>query len=346
MNKKADLAVFIGRFQPIHRGHLYAIRKGLEMAHRVLVIIGDTGGPRTIKNPWTFEERRQMLFESAPGQIVVRQAIDHPYTEQEWVTQIQSIVSVESHASDQIIIIGHEKDQSSYYLRMFPQWRFHDTGYETLSNGVIGHFDATAIRKMYYEDILQYASGIVPKSVMALILNMRDRDISTYNDLVQEYKFIQEYRKSWEAAPFPPVFVTTDCVVVQSGHVLLVERGQNPGKGLMALPGGFIDQSEGIEDCAIRELIEETSIKLQPEVLRRCISHVQVFDRRGGVSQEDRGRIITHVHLIKLDDHKNLPRVRGADDAADARWIPFAEIDQRKMFSDHGSILEAMLRKL
>ena len=115
---------------------------------------------------------------------------------------------------------------------------------------------------------------------------------------------------------------------------------------MYALPGGFIDQAEGIDDCAIRELLEETNIKLQPEVLKRCIQHVQVFDRRGGVSQEDRGRIITHVHLIKLDDQKELPKVRGGDDAAVARWVPLGEIDQRKMFSDHGHILEAMLRKL
>lgn len=346
MNKKADLAVFIGRFQPFHRGHLYAIHKGLELAETVLVLIGDTQGPRTIKNPWTAHERAQMIYAavgSDTDRVHCESVIDHPYSDLDWVAGVQAAVTSYSTEAEKIILIGHEKDSSSFYLRMFPQWEFHDTGYEVLENGQIGQYDATAIRNMVFSGRLQYAVGIVPEPVLKM-LPMLEPEV--LDELREEYAFIKAYRDSWASAPFPPVFVTTDAVVVQSGHVLLVKRGQNPGKGLYALPGGFIDQTEGIDDCAIRELIEETNIKLQPEVLKRCITHVEVFDRRGGVSQEDRGRIITHAHLFQLNDTKSLPKVKGGDDAAEALWVPISEITPKNMFSDHYHILTATLKRI
>lgn len=350
-HKKADLAVFIGRFQPFHLGHEYAIRRAFELAHRVLVIIGDTGGPRTIKNPWSWDERAEMIMRTFPDRIrdkslCLDQAFDFPYTDHEWVAQIHEIVRDHTDEDDSIVLVGHEKDASSFYLKMFPQWKFIDTGYEDLGNGIIRKIDATEIRKMVLEDKLQYATGVLGNPIIEFLVEHRKNNEKFYEELKQEYDFIEAYRASWASAPFPPVFVTTDTIVIQSGHILLVRRGQNPGKGLWAMPGGFIGQTEGIEDCAIRELLEETNIKLQPEVLRRCIKHVEVFDRKGGVSQEDRGRIITHVHLIKLDDTKALPKVKGADDAAEARWIPLGELNHREIFSDHSHIIHAMLGKL
>lgn len=351
MTHQADLAVFIGRFQPFHLGHLYAITEALKLAKDVLVLIGDTGGPRTVKNPWTFYERRDMIRSSLSREdgkrVCIDQIFDHP-SDTEWMAQIQSIVGqvAEEAKAEKIILIGHDKDESSFYLKLFPQWKHIDTGYDELPNGLLKKYDATAIRKLIFEDKLHYVASLLSSEVLTYIVNHTKTHACVYKDLKEEYAFINRYRESWKSAPFPPIFVTTDCVVVQSGHLLLIQRGQNPGRGLWALPGGFIDQQESIEDCAIRELVEETSIKLQPDVLRRCIEHVQVFDRAGRVSEEDRGRIITHVHLIKLDDTKPLPKVKGADDASVAQWVPIGDIDYRKIFSDHGRIIQAMLGKL
>lgn len=351
--KKADVAIFIGRFQPYHVGHEYAIKRALELAHTVLVLIGDSGGPRTIKNPFTFEERASMIDASlvasiglAANRVYYQPILDFPYTEHEWIAQVQRVVNDHVHEGESVILVGHNKDSSSYYLNIFPQYKFIDTGYGEMGNGILQAIDATEIRKMIFENRLQYATGVLtPPAMQYMMFTIADNK-EIFDDLATEYKFITAYRKSWETAPFPPVFVTTDCVVVQSGHVLLVKRGQKPGKGLYALPGGFIDQAETIEDCAIRELIEETEIKLQPEVLRRCIQSVEVFCRAGGVSMEDRGRIITHAHIIKLDDNKPLPKVNGADDAEEAVWVPIGDLDNRKMFSDHGHIIHSCLNKL
>lgn len=353
MTQQSDLAVFIGRFQPFHLGHLHAITSGLDISKDVLVLIGDTGGPRTIKNPWTFDERCQMIRTSlTPEQnrrVCIEQIFDMP-SNTDWIAQVQGVVldiTIEANADPKkVVLVGHEKDASTFYLSLFPQWKHIDTGYDELPGGLLRKYDATAIRKLIFGNELHYAAGLLHPNVLEFIVKHRKNLPELYSDLEREHEFIAAYRKSWQSSPFPPVFVTTDCVVIQSGHILLIQRGQSPGKGLWALPGGFLDQTETIEQCAIRELVEETNIKLQPEVLLRCIETVKVFDRAGGVSQEDRGRIITHVHLIKLDDTKPLPKVTGGDDAAVARWIPLGEINYREIFSDHGQIIQSMLGKL
>lgn len=361
MQQRVDLAVFIGRFQPFHNGHRFAIQRAMQMANHVLVLVGDTGGPRSTKDPWTFAERRQMIMRAMPSdtvsapdcapRVIIRQLMDDP-NDQEWLANVQAEVAeaeITIGTVNSVVLVGHNKDQSSYYLKMFPQWDFKDTGYDLLYGGndsIEYRVDATEIRELYFKERLQYATGVLPREVLDHMMYLRSMNRSEFEELKMEYEAVQKYRKSWAAAPFPPVFVTTDAVVIQSGHILMVKRGERPGKGLWALPGGFIDQTETIEDCAIRELIEETEINLQPEVLRRCIKYVQVFDRAGGVSSMDRGRIFTHAHLIKLNDSKDLPKVRGADDAEEAKWIPIADLDGRQIFSDHYNIIRSILGKL
>jgi len=128
-------------------------------------------------------------------------------------------------------------------------------------------------------------------------------------------------------------------VVVQSGHILLVERKAHPGKGLMALPGGFLNPKEKLKDAVIRELREETRIKVPAPVLTGSIEKVEVFD---DPYRSARGRTITHAYLIELSG-ESLPKVKGGDDAAKAFWVPFADIRPEMMFEDHYHIISAMV---
>ncbi|USV41106.1 nicotinamide-nucleotide adenylyltransferase [Xanthomonas phage BUDD] len=341
-----DLAIFIGRFQPFHLGHLHAIEEGLKIAKKVLILIGDTGGPRGLKNPWTFEERMQMILDSLGTYQRERVMFDVAYdmpSNTEWAAQIQSCASVFNVANEKTVLIGHEKDASSFYLKMFPQWKHIDTGFEELESGLLRKYNATDIRKMVWTNTLHYATGLLHPTTLTYLVNHIKNNPAIYEEFFAEYGSIQAYRKAWAGSPFAPMFVTTDCVVIQSGHILLIKRGDRPGKGLWALPGGFLDQIESIEDGALRELKEETNIHLQDDVLRRCIIRTFVHDRAGGVSEEDRGRIITHVHVIKLADGKPLAKVKGGDDAAEARWVPLGEINYREIFSDHGKIIDRAL---
>lgn len=63
---------------------------------------------------------------------------------------------------------------------------------------------------------------------------------------------MQTYSQGWEGAPYPPTFVTVDAVAVHSGHLLMVARGSQPGKGLWALPGGFVHGNERLMDAVPR----------------------------------------------------------------------------------------------
>jgi bifunctional NMN adenylyltransferase/nudix hydrolase len=136
------------------------------------------------------------------------------------------------------------------------------------------------------------------------------------------------------------VFVTVDAVVIQSGHILLVKRRARPGKGLAALAGGFIRQYERLQDACIRELREETKLKIPDPVLRGCIKRQHTFD---DPHRSSRGRTITHAFLIELPAAENLPKVKGGDDAEKAFWLPLADMNPEKMFEDHYFIVRHLL---
>ena len=148
---------------------------------------------------------------------------------------------------------------------------------------------------------------------------------------------VKKYKEAWKAAPFPPTFMTVDAVVVQSGHILLVKRGDMPGKGLWALPGGFLNQGETMLDGAIRELKEETKIKIPVPVLKGSIKDSKTFD---APNRSQRGRTITQAFYIDLGFAEELPKVKGSDDAEKAFWVPFNQVKQELMFEDHWHIID------
>lgn len=156
--------------------------------------------------------------------------------------------------------------------------------------------------------------------------------------LQEEHRVVQEERRRWGTGPF----VTLDALVVSQGHVLLVRRGRCPGKGLLALPGGFLEPGEFLLDGALRELQEETGLDLGG--LDSELKGVKVFDHP---ERSQRGRTITHVHHFELRSTA-LPEVKGADDAAEARWLPLPLIPETEgeFFEDHYHILTSLLPSL
>ena len=166
-----------------------------------------------------------------------------------------------------------------------------------------------------------------------------------FKRICAEHKWVKDYKTAWSTAPFEPTFVTVDNVVVQSGHVLLVERGGHPGKGLLALPGGFVDTGETLLDSAIRELREETRLADQHGPfpmgkLKGFLAGQGVFD---DPRRSVRGYTLTHAFLFRLPPAKNLMKVMGGDDAVRADWYPIGTLDPRDVFEDHYFIINKML---
>lgn len=327
--------IMIGRFSPFHIGHQQVIQTALDKADEVIIMVGSSFRPRTIKNPWGFSERKYMIeksfSEEDASRITILPLRDYMYNDDAWVKQVQNAVHNEIFSEfnwkARIGIIGHEKDESSFYLKLFPQWEH----IEHEMNEVV---HATDIRTLLLQKKnFLYLQGLLPTPVFDYIKMFRTTGY--FEELVKDFNFIEKYKNAWKAAPYPPTFVTVDAVVVQSGHILTIVRKDSPGANLLALPGGFLDGSEYIESAVIRELIEETKIDVPEYVLKNSIKKSKVFDHP---NRSSRGRTITHVFLIELSPGP-LPIVEGSDDARLAKWMPFGEINSEDFFEDHHDII-------
>ena len=338
-NTKYDILVLIGRFQPFHDAHLALVKRATALCNKLIFICGSANQPRTYKNPFSFNERKAMIYEATRGMLGPLEMIKEPnidtiYNDQAWVVRVQAIVAKHSAPGDKIGIIGHKKDPSSYYLEMFPQW-----GFEEIP--LLQPLDATDIRDLYFKrDVnMDFLRNVVPPTTFAFLDKFKNTP--EFDQIVKEREFVTEYKKQYAGLKYPPIFVTADAVVMQSGHVLMIKRRSEPGKNLWALPGGYVNANtdRSVEDAMIRELREETMIKVPAPVLRGNIKQNRVFD---AIDRSPRGRIITHAFNIVLPDGE-LPKVKGADDALRAKWIPIASVKSEECFEDHWEILQTFL---
>ena len=127
---------------------------------------------------------------------------------------------------------------------------------------------------------------------------------------------------------YPRPAVTADCVVItkeEQPKVLLIQRGADPYKGCWAFPGGFMNMDETTEQCAIRELEEETGLR---------VSNVHQIGAYSKVDRDPRGRTITVAYLAIIDKPV---QVTGQDDAAKAEWFPLSALPD--LAFDHAEIM-------
>ena len=134
---------------------------------------------------------------------------------------------------------------------------------------------------------------------------------------------------------YPRPAVTADCVVITREavpSVLLIERGAEPFKGCWALPGGFMDMDETAEQCALRELEEETGLRL---------AEVRQIGAYSKVDRDPRGRTMTVAYLAVVEQPF---AVQGHDDAAKAAWHRISELPP--LAFDHKDILRDAINLL
>lgn len=344
---KCDILVFIGRFQPFHIGHKAVLDAALAQAEHVIVLAGSANRAPSFRNPWSFEERAEMIRKVYPNetlntkQLKILPLNDTLYNDEAWTSNVQrsvdAVIKESGLEGSTVGLIGHNKDNSSYYLKLFPQWLSVDVKHE------VGVFNATDIRKSYFKGAPVIVHDILPPAISDYLKRYMMTD--DFKRITAEAKWIKDYKASWATAPFPPTFVTVDNVVVQSGHVLLVRRGGHPGKGLLALPGGFVDHDETLLQSAVRELKEETKLadKHGPYPmgkLKGFLAGQGVFD---DPKRSVRGYTLTHAFLFRLPPAKELMSVIGSDDAVHAGWYPIGSLDPRQFFEDHYFIINKML---
>lgn len=337
-----DTAIYIGRFQPVHQGHLALLHHGLAHARQIIVVLGSAGQGRSAKNPFTWQERAALLRQALPTEARARVQFipmrDY-YNEARWVAEVRQAVAALLSAEARIALVGHFKDASSSYLRSFPGWDLLDVPRQ-------GAIDATAIRNAYFgADGGQLSIALaplvndLPASTLALLHQFAQTN--DYARLQQEWQMLRQYRAAWASAPYAPVFVTVDALLRCQDQVLLIRRGHAPGVGQLALPGGFLEPRDTLWQSCLRELAEETHCNLPEATLRATLRQVAVFDHP---DRSQRGRTLTHTHYFDLGPQP-LPTVQAGDDAAHAAWWPISALAalESEFFEDHFHMLDHFL---
>ena len=316
----------------------------LQVGERCVVVMGSAHQAPSPKNPFDWQTRARMVLQSLSEADAARVDIlplrDY-YDGDRWASALRHGVAGFTPPGGEVALISHYKDMSSAYLNWFPEWQ---TAAFPRQNDV----DATPIREALFAALSQDPTGQRAAACINAGLPTGTRHVLSEwitspeaHHVAREWAVLQAEQKAWSVAPYPPILVTVDAVIVCMGHVLLVERGRMPGEGLLAVPGGFLDPHERIDDAALRELQEETGLSLSAVDARNTLKASRVFDHP---TRSQRGRVVTHAYHFELPATQ-LPDVQGADDARSARWIPIADLTrmENRFFDDHFHILDSFL---
>jgi bifunctional NMN adenylyltransferase/nudix hydrolase len=362
--EKFDYSVFIGKFGPVHgyisddpttiNGHVKVMVEALDASDFLIVVVGSANAAINTRIPFTAEERIEMIKVAVKDdpRILYTTADDHPYDDNKWAAGIQAAVDKTIEANELkkpnhsyvgwrdykygIALAGMYKDDTSYYLNMFPQWSNAIAIAPGTYEGEV--LSSTGIRNEIFNGSIAHNRTVHP-AIRKHIEDDMSANPEKWDRLKSDWKYEQQYESLWGKGPH----VTVDSLVVQAGHVLLIQRGNEYGHKQWALPGGFVNRREKLVNAALRELDEETRLKVPKKVLKGSITNVTVYD---DPFRSNRSRIITHVFKIVLENvNAGLPEVYGSDDAEKAKWVPIAALKELRgqFFEDHGAILQQEL---
>lgn len=175
-------AVFIGRFQPFHNGHLFALKTLLTKYDKVVVVIGSHNSLRTLKNPWTSDERKEMIVNSLDQSEQRRTYViyqeDRSGNDSKWAKELKAGAELalwDFHQPHEIVLSGYKKDESSYYLGLFPQWKF-----EPVEQVI--KVDATTVRSFYFTGAFELAWQLIPWNTYKELIRFKETNL--YRELV------------------------------------------------------------------------------------------------------------------------------------------------------------------
>ena len=320
MQNQKTLGFLIMRAQPLHSGHMELINNSIKNCDTLVIVIGSANSARTIKNPFTYQERKSQITQylnlrGYENKTIIKPVNDYRYNDLAWVADVASMIdSIKSDKFDKVVMFGHDKPGNNY-LKMFPQYEYMNFDAKFKGN-------ATEIRKMWMEK----ESYRFDKSVM------------------DDYRYFENEKKLFSNYPFKETlnFSCSDTILECNGHVLLIERSRAPGAGTWALPGGFKNNNETFLQCAIRELIEETNVRVPEKVLIGSIVSSRLFDDPARGMGIPRNTMCYHIK-IQPNNNGTLPEIRPDDDALNANWFPISVImNEMVLFDDHKDIIGIM----
>lgn len=283
--------VYIGRFQPPHAAHLRVMEEALEKVGTLIVVIGSARAPRTLKNPWTAGERQELLSAGLRDvgadlrRVRFAAVPDHPYDEECWQREVRAVVAAQTGGASEVALMGHLKDDSSYYLRSFPEWPF-------LPTAVVSPLSATDVRRAYFAGKLEAVAGMVSPAVFAWLDAFRQT--SDFAELEADAAWLRGAQA--EAGTWPPLRVEALAAVRgPAGRVRLVRRHERPGRGLWTLPGAEVLPAETLAAAARRAAAAALGVTPSDPALLPSPTPATVYDAPG---RSERGRVIAHVFAL------------------------------------------------
>jgi len=183
----------------------------------------------------------------------------------------------------------------------------------------------------HYSDVRDYITHVVFRYIKDNALYFQNEN--DYNE--KEKEFLKEYAVKKEKNHWGEPSVTTDTVAYNGDKILLIRRGNYPYKNYWALPGGFFEKTDAdLNFGAQRELKEETGIDIDPKYFRQIKTYGHNFDPRM--------KIVDVAFSVRVSK-KDMDKVKGLDDACDARWFQIDELP--KLAFHHEQIINDFLKE-
>lgn len=330
------VGVVIGRMQGLHNDHKNHILRAYRENDVVMILVGSSNRRVSIKNPFTYDQRCTMIALNIMDDVDLKRIIYRPLPDTSvdaiWAQNVRYIVGQQASIGDKVTLYGSDKDESTYYLHMFPEWK------QSFTPDQSG-FDATALRKAWFTGY-QTDRAIRGTKIME---HVSDRTVMYINalpfneNLQDEWQYYQNEKARFASYPFPESlnFSCADAVFTWNDYVAFIERGRNPGKGCKALPGGFRNRGETHRAAAEREAYEETRINLPPAALAKCYRGEKLFDDGSRSLGIPRSTLAVHYDLSEM--FEEMPVLYPADDAVDYMWVHRNHLDDMAttIYDDH-----------
>lgn len=318
----SKLTVVIGRFQPLHNEHVRMIEHAISLGERTLVLVGSAFEPRTLKNPWTYEERRAMLNAVFGNRIGIEAIRDIPYDNESWFEYVKlTINSYLDYGVDlsQITIVGCDKDDTTWYLNHFPEYGLNLFEAET-------KLDATAIRQDIWEGH-GLMPGLVPGEVFDYISGWYEKDPQPLDRLMQKFVDVNKYQQQWGKGPF----LCVDSILMSEKEWFAIIEHQ---EGTLAIPGGFLDYGETTLNGARRECREEIGFDPGDSPTDLFIADA--------IGRDPRCHNVSTVYVWDVGD--DMPELTAGDptEVLGVRWMDWHEIQSRReeFRADHFHLIE------
>lgn len=325
------LGLVIGRFQPLHKGHISLINQALLDNDKVLVLIGSSNKLRDFKNPFTADERVMFIsgiYENEPDLSI--QTIKDFDTDDEWVQEVTARALGIQEDPTNVSIYCNPKDEEWYRSNfLFPV-----VTVKTVD------ISATKIRQWWYQQDYFSWDKFVPVNVLEAMDAFADFQV-----MQKEYIYTTEglWRKT-NGHPFGnPMEPVSFAVIIQEGHILVGKRKGPRGAGQFGLPGGFVENTESTLEASIRETKEELGVDLKALVTQGnavCMAQA-VSENLGDLGVRTLG--VNYLFVIKAG--VDLGITLDETETLSYAWVPYLDICEDKflLFFNHNQITRQLL---